>query len=104
MNGIGRKRGLFRMVPDALWQNKQLLPVDTIVWCALCQIARDRPDVESSNNAIARNAGTSLATLKRSLSRLAELGFVRPEGETSKRVIHLCPDAIEPAYTLRIAN
>ena len=102
MGNIGRTRGKFRMVPDSLWMTAK--PTDVVVWCALCQIARDRPDVESSNGAIARNAGISLATLKRSLSRLAELGFVRPEGETTKRVIHLCPDALEPAYTLRIAN
>lgn len=92
------------MVPDGLWQSPDLIPIDTIVWCALCQIARDRPDVESSNRTIARTAGTSLATLKRSLSRLAGVGFVRSEGGTTNRVLHLCPDAIEVVYTLRIAN
>ena len=105
MDHIGRRwRGTFRMVPDALWMHDALQPVDIKVWCALWMHARDSPDVVSTNASRAGSANISLATLKRSLSRLTEVGFVRPEGETTKRVIHLCPDAIEAIYTLRIAN
>jgi hypothetical protein len=99
-----RLRGTFRMVPDALWQSPDLIPIDTIVWCALCQHARDRPTIASNNRGLAVTAGTSVATIKRSLSRLTVAGFVQPQGDTSSRVIHLCPDAVEAIYTLRIAN
>lgn len=92
------------MVPDGLWMHESIKATDVVVWCALCQHARDCPDVASTNASLAKTASISLATLKRSLSRLAEIGFIRPEGETTKRVIHLCPDAVEPVYTLRIAN
>jgi DNA-binding IclR family transcriptional regulator len=92
------------MVPDALWQHPDLELIDLKVWCALSLHARDQAETTTTNASLARTVGASGRTVKRSLSRLASTGFVRPEGETSKRVLHLCPDALEVAYTLRIAN
>lgn len=92
------------MIPDALWMHETIQPIDAILWCALCQHARDRPDVCSTNASLAKTIRVSERTVKRSLSRLSSLGFVRSEGQTIHRVIHLCPDAQEPVYTLRIAN
>jgi hypothetical protein len=103
--GIGNRwQGTYRMVPDSLWQHPDLAPTDSVVWCALCLVARDRGQLESSNRGLAAAARVSPATFKRSLARLAATGFVRVEGETTRRVLHLCPDAVVSAYTLRIAN
>jgi hypothetical protein len=104
MNVGKRWEGTFRMVPDSLWQHPDLELIDLKVWCALMLHARDRAEIASTNASIAASVRASLPTLKRSLSRLAATGFVRPEGETTKRILHLCPDAIVVAYTLRIAN
>lgn len=92
------------MVPDGLWQHPELQPLDIKVWCALMHHARDRTSVDSTNRSIAGTAGTSLATLKRSLSRLTGTGFVRVSGTSNDRVVELCPDAVEAVYSLRIAN
>ena len=92
------------MVPDALWTHPDLELIDIKVWCVLCHHARDRPHLDSTNRSIADSAGTSASTVKRSLSRLAKMGFVRLEGETIHRTIFLQPDALEPVYTLKIAN
>lgn len=92
------------MIPDGLWQHPDRQPIDGMVWCALVFIARDRDDVTTTNRALAEAAMTSVRTLRRSLTRLVNMGFVKPEGTTSNRVLRLCPDAVEPVYTLRIAN
>lgn len=92
------------MVPDALWMHDAIKPVDVVVWCALWMHARDNPDVASSNRSLANTIRASERTVSRSLARLQSLGFVQSQGETINRVLHLCPDAIEAMYTLRIAN
>jgi hypothetical protein len=97
-------KGTFRMIPDSLWQHADAELIDLKVWCALSLHARDRDQITSTNASLARSAETSPATLKRSLSRLCKMGFVRMEGETSRRVIHLCPDAQTTVYTIRLAH
>jgi hypothetical protein len=92
------------MVPDSLWQHPDLVATDSVVWCALCLVARDREQVESSNRSLAAAARVSLPTFKRSLARLASTGFIEIEGETTRRKLHLRPDAVETLYTLQIAN
>lgn len=92
------------MVPDGLWMHPSIKPIDAILWCALCQHARDRPDVASSNRSLARTIRASERTVSRSLARLQSTGFVQSQGETINRVLHLCPDAVEPVYALRLAN
>jgi predicted transcriptional regulator len=92
------------MIPDALWQHHQIQPLDIKVWCALMLHARDHDAIASTNATIAATARTSVRSLIRSLNRLAAVGFIRPEGETSNRVLHMCPDAVAVVYTLRIAN
>src|SRR4051794_32829385 len=102
---IGRHRqGTFRMIPDALWQNSALEPVDLKVWCALCLHGRETGQTTSTNAGRVAPAETSLATLKRSLARLTKAGFISVEGETNRRVIHLHPDAHAAVYTLRMAH
>ena len=103
-DGRRRFRGTFRMVPDALWQHADATPLDIKVWCALLLHAKDQERIASSNASLAQSASISVPTLKRSLSRLATTGFVRMEGTTNRRVIHLCPDAVEVVYTLRLAH
>lgn len=92
------------MVPDALWLHPDLQPVDVKVWLALMLHARDQESIGSSNASLAKTACVSGSTLKRSLARLTATGFVRPEGETHQRTLHLCPDAVESYFTLRVAN
>lgn len=92
------------MVPDALWQHPTATPLDLKVWCALLLHAKDSEAIASTNASLAESAGVSIPTLKRSLSRLVGTGFVRMEGDTHKRVIYLCPDAVEVVYTLRLAH
>lgn len=92
------------MVPDALWQHADATPLDIKVWCALLLHAKESAHIASSNASLAESAQISVPTLKRSLARLATTGFVRVEGETIRRVIHLCPDATEVVYTLRLAH
>jgi hypothetical protein len=103
--GIGtRWHGTFRMIPDALWTHPDLEPIDIKVWCALCLHSREAGETTSTNASLAETAETSLATLKRSLSRLAKTGFVQVDGETSKRVLRLQPDAAVAVYSLRLAH
>jgi len=104
MNIGNRWAGTFRMIPDSLWQHRDIQLIDLKVWCALLLHARDAHSIASNNASLAATADTSVRTLIRSLNRLATIGFVRPEGETSNRVLHLCPDAVEVVYSLRIAN
>jgi hypothetical protein len=99
-----RMRGTFRMIPDALWTHQSLELIDIKVWCALCLHARDEWYTASSNASLAASAETSVPTLKRSLSRLSQTGFVRIEGATSRRVLHLVPDAEVAVFTLRLAH
>jgi hypothetical protein len=99
-----RMRGTFRMIPDALWTNPALELIDIKVWCALCLHAREDWFTASSNASLAASAETSVPTLKRSLSRLSQTGFVRIEGATSRRVLHLVPDAQVAVFTLRLAH
>lgn len=98
---IGNWQGTFRMIPDGLWQHPECEPIDLVVWCALMLHARDTGQTTSTNASLAASAETSLATLKRSLSRLARMGFVAMEGEGTRRVIHIRPDAHVVTYTLR---
>lgn len=100
----GRIRGTFRMIPDSLWTHPALELIDIKVWCALCLHARDEWQTASSNASLAKSAETSVATLKRSLSRLAATGFIRAEGSTSRRVLYLLPDAIPATFQLRLAH
>ncbi len=92
------------MIPDALWQHPDLEPVDLKVWCALCLHGRETGQTTSTNAGLVATAETSLATLKRSLARLAKAGFIGVEGETNRRVIRLQPDAHAVVYTLRMAH
>jgi hypothetical protein len=92
------------MIPDALWTHSSLEPIDIKVWCALCLHARDEWRTSSSNASLASSAETSIPTFKRSLSRLVATGFVRSEGSTGNRVLHLVPDAEVAVFTLRLAH
>ena len=92
------------MIPDALWMHPEIKPIDAILWCALLQHARDSPDVASSNRSLAKSIRASERTVSRSLARLQTVGFIQSQGETINRVLHLCPDAVEPVYALRLAN
>ncbi len=99
-----RWQGTFRMIPDGLWQHPDLEPIDIKVWCGLCLHCREAGQTTSTNASLAATAETSLATLKRSLARLAMTGFIQVEGETSKRTIRLQPDAHAAVYSLRMAH
>jgi hypothetical protein len=102
---IGKRwEGSFRMIPDSLWQHVDAELVDLKVWCALSMHARDRDRITSTNASLANSAEISMATLKRSLARLTKMGFIKVEGETTRRVLHLCPDAHTITYTLRMAH
>jgi hypothetical protein len=92
------------MIPDGLWQHPEVELIDLKVWCALSLHARDRDRISSTNASLARSADTSLATLKRSLGRLAKMGFIALEGETTRRIIHLRPNAQTMEYGLRLAH
>jgi hypothetical protein len=87
----------WRMVPDALWRHPELEPIDIKVWCALLLYARDRGECNPTNAGLAETVGCSPATLKRSLSRLEDAGFLVGESKGPHRTIRLRPEGWENA-------
>jgi hypothetical protein len=93
---IPSARGFYwRMVPDALWRHPDLEPIDIKVWCALLLYARDRGECNPTNAGLAETVGCSPATLKRSLSRLEDAGFLVGESKGPHRTIKLRPEGWE---------
>jgi hypothetical protein len=109
---IGTKRATpsqegnyFRMVPDTLWRHPDLKPMDTHVWCALLLYSRDRGECNPTNKGLAETVGCSVATVKTSLSRLEDAGFIEGESRGPHRTIRLRPEgwgeAAPPAFRLK---
>jgi hypothetical protein len=83
-----RGKGTFRMVPDKLWMDGRVEGSDLKVWCALCWLARSRPHVDATDDAIAGAAKIGARTVRRSLSRLEDLGFLeRTDGDRGRRIV-----------------
>jgi biotin operon repressor len=82
----------WRMVPDTLWRHPDLKPMDTHVWCALLLYARDRGECQATNKSLAETVGCSLATIKTSLSRLEDAGFIVGESRGPHRTIKIRPE------------
>jgi hypothetical protein len=92
----------FSMVPNALFMDQSLEPQDCLTWCYLCLHARGRGFVDSTDKSLADAMGVVPMTVRRSLGRLENAGFIRRERCGPKRVIHLIPDNKADAHTFRL--
>jgi hypothetical protein len=82
----------WRMCPDSLYLHSDLEPIDIKVWLILCLCARDRGQCNPTNASLAETARCSVRTIKYSLSRLEDAGFVVGETRGPYRTIRLRPD------------
>lgn len=106
---IGQERSVpssyrFSMVPNTLFMDRSLEPQDCLTWCYLTLNARGRGYSDSTDKQLAEAMGVVDRTVRRSLDRLEEAGFVRRERKGPKRTIHLIPDnrAEERAFRLKV--
>ncbi len=81
----------FRMVPDVMLFDPQVKDTDLRTWAVLCFFARGRMHTTATNASLAESMGVSLATLKRSLARLEEAGFIYAEHAGPDRTLFLVP-------------
>lgn len=92
----------FSMVPNALFTDRSLEPIDCLVWCHLCLNARGRGFADPTDKSLAEAMGIVDRTVKRSLARLEDAGFIRRERNGPKRIIHLIPDNRANEQTFRL--
>ena len=94
----------FSMVPNALFLDKSLEPQDCLTWCYLTLNARGRGFADATDKQLAESMGVVDRTIRRSLDRLQQAGFIRRERKGPQRTIHLIPDnrADERAFRLKV--
>src|SRR4051794_17420636 len=84
--------GAFAVVPHALWRHPDIEAMDVVVWLALDLFARGAETCSPTNASLAETVGTSTRTLKRSLARLEDAGFIVGESRGPHRTITLRPE------------
>jgi DNA-binding IclR family transcriptional regulator len=90
---IDRKlAGAFAVVPHALAWHPKTEPVDVMVWLALDLFARGAETCSPTNAGLAETVGRSVRTIKRSLARLEDAGFIVGESNGPHRTIRLRPE------------
>jgi DNA-binding transcriptional ArsR family regulator len=82
----------FRMVPDRLWLDKTLQPIDIKLWCCLCFLARGRGECSSTDALLAKKMETSQQTVRRALLRLESANFIERQMDGRTRIIALKPE------------
>ncbi len=105
MNIGNRGVGLegFRMLPDVMIFDPEVKDTDLRTWAVLCFFARSRMHTNSTNASLAEAMGVSLATLKRSLTRLEAAGFVYAEHSGPDRTLFLVPRGKgEAVFTFKV--
>ena len=84
--------GAFAVVPHALAWHADIEPMDVMVWLALDLFARGAETCTPTNAGLAETVGCSVRTIKRSLARLEDAGFVVGESKGPHRTIRLRPE------------
>src|SRR4051812_14935544 len=79
----------FRMVPDKLWLDPRLKPVDIKLWCVLGFTARGREYTDATDSTLAEMMGMSERTIRESFLRLEECRFIRRKRQGEGRIITL---------------
>jgi hypothetical protein len=82
----------FSMVPNALFTDPTLELQDIKTWCYLCLYARGRGYAEATDIKMSLDMGVKDRTVKRSIARLEDAGFISRERKGPKRTIHLIPE------------
>ncbi len=94
----------WRMCPDKLFMHKDLEPIDIKVWLVLMVYARDRGECNPTNKSLADMVGCSVRTIKYSLVRLEDAGFLIGKSRGPHRTITLRPegwDSTPQPFTLK---
>jgi hypothetical protein len=94
----------FSMVPNTLFTDRSLEPQDCLTWCYLCLNARGRGFCNSTDKSLASAMEITDRTVRRSLDRLEQAGFIRRERKGPQRTIHLIPEnkASSSAFRLQV--
>ncbi len=92
----------FSMVPNALFTDPTLELQDIKTWCYLCLYARGRGYAEATDIKMAQDMGVIDRTVKRSIARLEDAGFIRRERKGPKRTIHLIPEGRAEAAPFKL--
>jgi hypothetical protein len=82
----------FSMVPNNLFTDRSLEPQDCVTWCYLCLYARGRGFAVVTDAKMAQDMGIVPMTVRRSLSRIEQAGFIRRERKGPARTIVLIPE------------
>jgi hypothetical protein len=93
------------MVPDRLWSDPRIEPLDVTLWCCLTFLARGRDHCEATDLTLAEKLGTTDRTIRRSLARLETCSFIHRQMVDHQRVITLKPEGDgQPVaeFTLRV--
>jgi DNA-binding MarR family transcriptional regulator len=96
----------FRMVPDRLWLDKTLQPIDIKLWCCLCFLARERGECSPTDATLAEKMEASQQTVRRCLHRLEAAQFIGRAMDGRTRIISLRPEGDRqplPEYSLRVS-
>jgi hypothetical protein len=80
------------MVPDTLWLHPDLEMIDTHVWMSLLFYARDRMECSPTNRGLAEMVKVGVRSVKYSLVRLQNAGFISIESRGPYRTIRLHPE------------
>jgi Mn-dependent DtxR family transcriptional regulator len=78
---------------------------DIKTWCYLTLHARGRGFCESTDKVLAEAMSVVPLTVKRSLARLEDAGFIRRERKGRNRIIHLIPEGkpdAKPVFRLKV--
>lgn len=79
------------MVPDRLWADARLDHLDVRLWCVLAFIARGRDQCDPTDATLASKLRISDRTVRRSLDRLHQAGYIERQRVGESRVITLKP-------------
>jgi hypothetical protein len=96
----------FRMVPDRLWLDRTVQPIDIKLWCCLCFLARGRAECNPTDALLAEKMETSQQTVRRALLRLESANFIGRRMDGRTRIVVLKPEGDgRPVaeYALRVA-
>ncbi len=84
--------GAFTVVPHGLAWHPKTEDVDLKMWLALDLCARGAETCSPTNATLAEMTGRSVRTVKRSLARMEDAGFIVGESKGPHRTIRLRPE------------
>jgi hypothetical protein len=92
----------FSMVPNSLFTDRSLEPQDCVTWCYLCLYARGRGFAIVTDAKMGQDMGVVPMTVRRSLSRIEQAGFIRRERKGPARTIVLIPEGRAEAAPFKL--